>query len=154
MPRAIIDLVRRRPPLLRGSTPVSQAVALLLESDLPALPVVEDDGRLAGIFGQREFVAALFPGYVGLLGSASFVPSSLDEALETRAACAAEPVERWMLTEHVEARDDSADVQLAEVFLHHRVRIIPIVDADRRVTGIVTRDDFFRALAERFLADT
>jgi len=46
---------------------------------------------------------------------------------------------------------DFSDTQLAEIFLHHRVLIIPIVDAGR-VTGIVTREDFFRALAQRLFA--
>ena len=31
------------------------------------------------------------------------------------------------------------------------VLIVPVVD-DGRVTGIITRSDFFRAVAERFLA--
>jgi CBS domain-containing protein len=39
---------------------------------------------------------------------------------------------------------------VAETFLHHRVLIIPITD-DGRVTGVITRSDFFRALGERFL---
>ena len=46
---------------------------------------------------------------------------------------------------------DFADTQLAEIFLHHRVLIVPIVD-DGTVTGIITRSDFFRAIAQRFAA--
>jgi hypothetical protein len=38
---------------------VSQA---LCESGLPALPVMDSDGLLAGLFGDREFSAAPFPG--------------------------------------------------------------------------------------------
>ena len=55
-----------------------------------------------------------------------------------------------MNTEHVDVGPDFSDVQLAETFLHHRVLVIPVVD-DRRVQGIVTRADFFRAVASRFL---
>jgi len=39
-------------------------------------------------------------------------------------------------------------VQLAETFLHHRVLIVPVVDQGR-VRGIVTRWDFFKAVAKR-----
>jgi CBS-domain-containing membrane protein len=45
---------------------------------------------------------------------------------------------------------DYSDAQLGEIFLHHRVLIIPVVE-DRQVVAIVTRTDFFRALATRFL---
>jgi CBS domain-containing protein len=98
--------------------------------------------------GEREFIAAFFPGYLGELHYAAFVPDTLDEALERRSQCGREPVSRYMNTEHVEADPDSSDAQLAETFLHHRVLIIPIVER-RHVKGIVTRGDFFRAAAER-----
>jgi len=62
---------------------------------------------------------------------------------------AAESVADHMTTDNVEIGADSSDAQLAEIFLHHRVLVVPIVE-DERVTGIVTRADFFRALAERF----
>ncbi|MCD6726558.1 MAG: CBS domain-containing protein [Solirubrobacteraceae bacterium] len=152
MPSSLTSLTRIEPaPLLRRGTSVADGVRALLDSGLPGLPVVEPDGSLAGVFGHREVIAALFPGYVGLLESATFVPRSIDAALELRADCANERVGDWMYTEHVEAPEDCSDVQLAETFLHHRVLAIPIVDAARRVTGLVTREDFFRALAERLL---
>jgi hypothetical protein len=44
------------------------------------------------IFGEREFMAALFLGYVRQLGYAGFVPRKLDDALEKQAACRGEPV--------------------------------------------------------------
>jgi len=56
-----------------------------------------------------------------------------------------------MNTEHVDVPPDFADLQLAEVFIHHRVLIVPVTEHGR-VTGIITRSDFFRALAERFNA--
>ncbi len=54
-------------------------------------------------------------------------------------------------TEHVDVAPDFSDVGLAEIFLHHRVLIIPVTE-QRRVVGLITRSDFFTALAERFLA--
>jgi len=37
-------------------------------SDVPALPVIDATGKLRGIFGEREFIGALFPGYLTTLG--------------------------------------------------------------------------------------
>jgi CBS domain-containing protein len=108
-------------PTLRQDEPVAEAVRTLLASGLPALPVVGSEGLLVGLFGEREFMAALFPGYVGELHYAAFVSGQLDEALEKRAACAREPVAQHMNTDHVSVDEDFSDVGLAEVFLHHRV---------------------------------
>jgi CBS domain-containing protein len=55
-----------------------------------------------------------------------------------------------MNTEHIDVGPHFADTQVAEIFLHHRVLIVPVVD-NGRVRGIITRGDFFRAIADRFL---
>jgi CBS domain-containing protein len=149
-PQRIASTIRRQVPLLGEDEPLREAVATIIEAGVPALPVVRRDGRLVGIFGEREFIGALFPGYLTTLGYAGFVPRSLDEALEKRASCVGEPVVKHMYTEHIDVEEDFSDTQLAEIFLHHRVLIIPIVD-NGRVSGIVTRADFFRALAQRVL---
>jgi CBS domain-containing protein len=112
--------------------------------------VVDAGDHLVGIFGEREFMGALFPGYLKELRYAGFVPSTLDDAIEKRAACRNEPVGDYTHTEHIDVGSDFSDAQLAETFLHHRVLIIPVVDAGR-VQGVVTRADFFRRLGERFL---
>ena len=143
------ELVREA-PLLRRDDTVGTAVGRVLDSDLPALPVVDADDRLVGIFGEREFMGAVFPGYFKELRYAGFVPSTLDDAIEKRATCRDEPVGDYMHTEHIDVGPDFSDAQIAETFLHHRVLIVPVVDSGE-VQGVITRADFFRRLGERFL---
>ena len=150
-PRTISDLVLVSPPVLVKDQQIESAVRAVLDSGLPALPVVDTEEHFRGIFGEREFMEALFPGYLKQLKTAGFVRRSLDEALEKRESCRVEPVGAYMNTEHVDVGPDFADTEVAEIFLHHRVLVIPVV-ADRKVTGLITRSAFFRALAERFLA--
>jgi CBS domain-containing protein len=149
-PRSVSDALVRDTPVLTVDDPIEAAVRRLLDSDLPALPVVDAKGQYAGIFGEREFVAAVFPGYLSELRYAGFVPRALEDALQKRAACRNDPVREHMNTEHVDVTGDFSDAQIAETFLHHRVLVIPVVN-DRRVTGVITRSDFFHVVAERLL---
>jgi CBS-domain-containing membrane protein len=148
MPLTIASLLQRDVPLLRGQEPVREAVAKVVGANLPALPVVDAHERYCGIFGEREFITAIFPGYVKNLGYAAFVPKSAEDAIEKRRTCSAEPVAQHMNDEHIDVAPDFSDLQLAEIFIHHRVLVIPVVDHGT-VCGLVTRTDFFRALAER-----
>ena len=148
-PRSVTDPLLREAPVLRVDDTIADAVRAVLDSGLPALPVVEGT-RLRGIFGEREFMGAVFPGYLKELKYAGFVPRSLESALEKRSGCRNEPVSRYMNTEHIDVGADFSDAQVAEIFLHHRVLLVPVVDQDG-VVGVITRSDFFRALAERFL---
>ena len=151
-PRTIAGLVHRDAPVIPESSTIQAAVPVLLSSKLPAVPVVDDEQRFSGIFGEREFITALFPGYVGSLRHAGFVPKSIDAVLERRQSCRTEPVSRHMNTEHIEVGPDFSDVGLAEIFIHHRVLIVPVVE-DKRVLGVITRADFFAEVAQRFLRD-
>jgi CBS domain-containing protein len=150
-PRTIADLVHRDAPVVREDATLTDAARAVLEAGLPALPVVDGDGKLVGIFGEREFMGALFPGYVKELPYAGFVPRSIESVLEKRASCRDEPVGKHANTEHVDVSPDYSDVQLAETFLHHRVLIVPVTE-DKRVVGVITRSEFFAQLAERFLS--
>ncbi len=149
-PQRIASTVRREVPLLREDDCLRDALSQIIDVDVPALPVIDNGGRLRGIFGEREFIGALFPGYLTTLGYAAFIPRSLDEALQKRATCASEPVGRHMNTDHIDVGQDFSDTQLAEIFLHHRVLIVD----GGHVTGVVTREDFTRALARRLLTSS
>ena len=148
-PTMFVTAARRRVPVLHHDQSVGEAVDTVVSAGAPALPVVDARERFVGVFGEREFIHAVFPKYFDTLGSAGFVPKSLDALLERGAPAAAEPVSEHMTTDHVEVGADASDAELAEIFLHHRVLVVPIVE-DGKVSGIVTRSDFFRALAERF----
>jgi CBS domain-containing protein len=151
-PRSVSDPLVRETPILDVGDSVETSVRRLLDTDLPALPVARG-GRHCGIFGEREFLQALFPGYLSQLSGAGFVTKSLESALEKRSSCRRDPVRDYMNTEHVEVGTDFSDAQVAEIFLHHRVLILPVIDDDGRVTGVITRSDFFRAVARRFLGE-
>ena len=150
-PRTVTDPLLREAPLLRASDSVADATRALLDSDLPALPVVEDDDRLLGIFGEREFLGAVFPGYLKELRHAGFVKRSLEDALEKRSSCRSDEVRQYANTEHIDVSTDFSDAEVAEIFLHHRVLLVPVTDGGK-VVGVITRSAFFHSVAERFLS--
>ena len=152
MPSTIGELTAREVPLLREDEPVRSAVERIVEVELPALPVADSAGRLVGIFGEREFIGAIFPGYLGQLSYAGFVNERLEQTLDKRGNCIREPVSKYMTTDHVDVGSDYSDAQVAETFLHHRVLIVPVI-RDDQVVGVITRWDFFKALVERTLAN-
>jgi CBS domain-containing protein len=137
-------------PLSADET-VGMAAERLVAVGLPGLPAVEADGSFAGIFGEREFLHALFPGYVGALASARLISPSIDASIERRATCRDEPIRRYLTTDHVVVEDEFSDTQLAQLFLHYRVLVIPIA-THGQVHAVVTRSDFFRQLVDRFIS--
>jgi CBS domain-containing protein len=148
MPDSIVNETLKEIEPLSADEAVGPAARKVIDADLPGLPAVEENGSFAGIFGEREFMAALFPAYVGELASTAMISRTIDETIERREACWSEPIRRYLTTDHVVVEDDYSDTQLAELFLHHRVLIIPVATKGR-VHAVVTRSDFFRALVAK-----
>ena len=151
MPDRIIKETLTEIEPLHADESIGPAARRVVESGLPALPAVEDDGSFAGIFGEREFMTALFPGYVGELSSSAMIRRSIDETIDRRVGCVREPIRKYLTTDHVVVEDDYSDTQLAELFLHHRVLVIPIA-TQGRVHAVVTRSEFFVALLTKLEA--
>src|ERR671914_280038 len=114
MPDSIVKETLQEIEPLSADDLVGAAVRRVTETGLPALPAVEDDGSFAGIFGEREFMAALFPGYVKELASSRMISRTMDEAIERRAGCAEESIRKYLTTDAVVVEDDFSDTQLAE----------------------------------------
>jgi CBS domain-containing protein len=150
-PRTVTDPLLRDAPTVRATDTVADAIRALIETDLPALPVIDEKDKLLGIFGEREFLGAVFPGYLKELKHAGFVKRSLEDALEKRSNCRSEEVRGYVNTEHIDVSTDFSDSEVAEIFLHHRVLLVPVVDGGK-VVGVITRSDFFHSVAERFLS--
>lgn len=150
MPDSIVKETIREIEPLRTDDSVATAANRVIELSLPGLPAVDSSGKFAGIFGEREFLAALFPGYMNELSSTAMIKRSIDYTIDRREECATESIQKYLTRDHVLVEDDYSDTQLAELFLHHRVLVIPIA-TDGRVHAVVTRADYFEAVARRFI---
>ena len=70
--------------MIHATDSVGDAVRGVLDSGLPALPVVDDDERSSGSSASASSSARVFPGYLKELKYAGFVKRSLEDALEKR----------------------------------------------------------------------
>ena len=114
---------------------VTEASSLLVEHAITAAPVVDPDRRIIGIVSDGDLLRdRLLPdsrAHLRLTGSP-------DQADPPRTVT--EVMTRNVLT--LPPTADEADFLRA--MLAHRIKSIPVVDAERRVLGIVSRGDLLR----------
>jgi CBS domain-containing protein len=104
----------------RAETNLAEAVRDMFEGDCGALPVVSDDGRVAGIITDRDVCIAV----------------------ATRGRPADRISVREVARDHVYTclPDDDASVALQLMKLH-KIRRLPVVDADGHVRGMLSLND-------------
>ena len=114
------DLMTSDVKTCRPETNLAEAVKEMWEGDCGALPVVSDDGRVAGIITDRDICIAV----------------------ATRGRSADRIAVREVARDHVYTSlpDDDASAALQTMKLH-KIRRLPVVDADGHVRGMLSLND-------------
>jgi CBS-domain-containing membrane protein len=123
---------------VRPDTEIKSVAALLIQHEIGAVPVVDEEDRLVGIVSEADLVeleTAPDPRsrFLPVRGGGKSVPHTANEVMTT----------------NVVALPQDADIsQVARLMLERRIRQIPIV-AGTRLVGIVARRDLLRVLARK-----
>ena len=108
---------------VRRDAPIYEAIELLVAKDITGIPVVNDDGTLAGIVTEKDILS--------LLGDVRFATGT---------------VEQYM-TRDVVAFDVEEDfIAICECLMKNHFRRVPIL-SDGKLVGIVSRHDIIKYIA-------
>lgn len=130
-----------------------KAIDLLSKTDMGAIPVIDGNGDVVGIVSESDLVLSEeesdlhLPHYLNIMGGIVFVGSMkgfeerLDKAFATR-------VEELMTADPVVARDYETADRTAKKIAESHHNHLPVVDADGRLKGMVTRADALAALVD------
>jgi CBS domain-containing protein len=131
--------------MVRELTSVDPAdsIRTLAVSETPSIPVTDSDDRLVGVVSERDVLATAVPRYMELLHGASFMPN-LDQLAAGLNRNADDPVKAHKSRKAISVRADADDLQAADLMLRHKVRLLPVVDADGRSVGVVRRPNLFK----------
>jgi CBS domain-containing protein len=146
------DIMDASPATVTRDTPVEELVAVLREHSLPGVPVVDGAGRCVGIVTEADLVLPddqgdlHLPHYINLFGGTVFLESlgRYEQRLRKAFASTAED----MMTRDPDTVSPDADAKEAARLIHDTGHNrLPVVDADGRLVGMVTRLDVLGALA-------
>jgi len=140
------DVMVRDVVTVHADTEVADAVKLLAEHDISALPVVDDGGRLIGIISEADL---LHRAEIGTEKHRAWLLESLTAAstlAEEFAKSHGKKVGEVMTEGVVTASEDTPLAEIASLFERKRIKRVPIV-REGKVVGIVSRTNLVQALA-------
>jgi CBS domain-containing protein len=144
----VADIMERDVVTIGPDATVHELVMLLQEKDLGGVPVVDDDGRLAGIVTEGDLVIedadVRMPHYFGLFGNLVYLggQKKFEERLKKMVGNAVSDV----MTTHVfMVTPDEPASSAANIMVDHKVNRVPVVDGGKLV-GIVARHDIIKLL--------
>lgn len=143
------DLARRQPSVWVGA-PASEAARALAETDVRALLVVDEGGRLVGVLSDSDLLRALLPSYVEEAGSLAGVLEEEAAELLWR-QIQDRRVEELLQDREVFPQVNGGDtlVEVASVMVRSRASLVGVVEGERLVGGITISDLLSRLLGRR-----
>ncbi len=118
---------------------LQQTAAFLADKGITGAPVVDKDGRIVGIVSEKDFLAMM-----GLSAPQSFM-QIISHCLRNQGCIATElrnhSIREIMTSPAITAGVDISLGAISTLFKEKGINRLPIVDADGRPVGIVTRTD-------------
>jgi predicted transcriptional regulator len=141
------DLLRRGVISISPDECVLEALAILMNRQISGLPVVDRQGKLLGMFTEKEVMTYILPSYIEKVGK--FIYQEDPKATKKKFSDLGEmKVSQLMRKEVVTINEEAGLVEAARVILTQKARRLPVVNAQGLLVGIIARCDVLRAMAE------
>lgn len=136
------DIMTVSPNKVTIDTPLNDVVRLLLSSVFTGVPVVDGKSRPVGVITQSDLIyKAGMPMRLGLLAV-----SRADTLAAVLAALADKKAAAAMSQPALCMREDRLAIEAVERMLEKQLKRLPVVDADGRLVGMLSRIDIFRTI--------
>lgn len=129
---------------IKPNDKIRDALSFLFKTKISGLPVIDFQGKLVGMFTEKDILSNILPSYIERVGKFVYEenPKSIKKKLEDLANL---EVSKIMRKDVVTVGEDTSLCEVAHLILTQRVRRIPVLDKERKVVGIVAREDIVKA---------
>lgn len=124
-----------------------EVLKVLLENNVPGVPVVDEEGSLVGFVSDGHLLASALPQYLKVMADVSFVSEAGDEWVDYFAGSAERPVGEVMSKEVSQIEVGKSEIVVAHKMAHDGVSSVVVTEAGK-VVGIVTRLDLYAAIID------
>lgn len=137
------DIMTKQVFSVKKDMPLKEVAELMAEKSVAGIPVIEEDGKVAGIISEKDFLSRMGS------GDKTHFMAFVAECLQGK-ACAAFPVrlqkaEDIMTSPAISVREDTTVVEISNIFFEKNINRVPVTDREGKLLGIVSRADIVRA---------
>lgn len=117
----------------------------ILNQHISGLPVIDENGKLVGMFTEKDILNYILPSYIEKVGK--FIYGETPKAIMNKLITLDQiKVKDLMRKEVVTINEDAPLAEAAHLVLTQKARRIPVVK-ESKVIGIIAREDILRAFA-------
>ena len=127
--------------------PARDALQVMLEHRIPAIPVIDQEGRLEGVITDALLLDSAVPRYLKIMESFTFVSEKADQWVHYMTQAADKPVREVMSREISQIDLGHSEIEAAHRMVHDGVPSVVVTENGKPV-GVVNRLDLYGAIVE------
>lgn len=147
------DIMLRDVTSLVVNVTIDRFIKLCERQGYSAFPVVDKNFHLVGLISESMVIKASIPGYLSLMQSTSFIPDS-QQFIKGLKSILDKPVEEFMEKNPIKLYYDDTALHAADVIIKNSLKIVPVIDYDNRLIGIVRRIKLLSLAAKGILEES
>jgi CBS domain-containing protein len=151
MSSTVADIMTRNPVVVSPETPLNEAIKILAERRISGLPVVDANGKLAGVISETDLMwretGVTPPAYIMILDSIIYLenPAKYDRDLHKALG---QTVGEVMTKKDIATIAPEQSIRNAAQLINERkVHRLIVIDEAKHVVGVLTRGDVVRFMA-------
>lgn len=143
----IKEIMTRKVISVKPDDDAKEALRLLFKMQISGLPVIDAEGKLVGMFTEKDVLSYILPSYIEQVGKFVYAdnPKSTKKKFTELDKI---KVSQLMRKEVIIADEDVTLCEVARIMLTQKARRIPVIDKTKKIVGIVSRGDILRTMAE------
>ncbi len=144
---------------VKAETSLKEAAEILDDNSFSGMPVVDDEDRLIGILSETDiwrFTQQIIgqplrdPHQVFTKSKEVLHVDITHRGVEVIELVASTTVETLMTTEVISVTEDTPVYEVSRLMEENDINRVPVVDAQKRLKGIITRADLITAMVKKW----
>jgi len=141
------DVMTRKVFSVKRDASVEEIAELLAQNSISGVPVIEENGKVAGIISEKDFLSILG------IENAKTIMGVISNCLKNKGCLAisirAQKAGDIMTSPAITVLEDTAVSEIAGIFSTKNINRAPVIDPEGNLIGIVSRADILRYVTVR-----
>ena len=122
-----------------------EALEIIFSMQMSGLPVIDQQGKLLGMFTEKDILKNILPTYIESVGRFTYADDP--KGIKSKVSALVNiKVKDIMRKEVITVDEDTSLSEVARIMLTQKIRRVPVLNKEGKVVGIVARQDVVKAL--------
>ena len=140
----VSDIMTRAPRTVSPDAKLQEVASIMCLYRIPALPVVDADGKLVGNISEMDLLKNLFPTMEDIMTGDT--AQEIDRMMSNYSMEMEQRVSDMMIKNPISVSPDQHVLKATAKMTSNRFRRIPVTDSDGKLVGVMSLGDVHKAV--------